>query len=189
MLTLRRSWLFTTSLVLAVGVLGRSGLAYEESCHIAIRALQYFASVDPHARQYALIAQSLIKTTTKHVKERERRVRMKRKQASSQLFGIVSNDVEDRELDAASASVAQNQTAPPVAIPEPDHLHMNPVPEDWTMYDADFFALPWLNESDAGLQDFLQPGRQTLDGSSLADIPLFPMYDQMGGPVGNIVGI
>lgn len=52
---------------------------------------------------------------------------------------------------------------------------------DWTIYDADFFALPWLNESDQGLQDFLQPGRHTLDGENLADIPLFPMYDQMGG--------
>jgi hypothetical protein len=50
---------------------------------------------------------------------------------------------------------------------------------DWTIYDADFFALPWPNENDEGLQEFLQPGRQTIDGS-LVDIPLFPMYDQLG---------
>ena len=40
--------------------------------------------------------------------------------------------------------------------------------------------MPWIDESDQGLQDFLQPGRHTLDGGSLADIPLFPMYDQTG---------
>ncbi|EGP85099.1 uncharacterized protein MYCGRDRAFT_11785, partial [Zymoseptoria tritici IPO323] len=88
----RKSWLFTTSLVLAVGVLGRSGLAYEESCKASIQCMEYFAEVDPHARQYALIVQSLIGTTTKHVKERESRLRSERKQASSQLFGILPSD-------------------------------------------------------------------------------------------------
>jgi hypothetical protein len=51
---------------------------------------------------------------------------------------------------------------------------------DWTIYDADFFALPWPNENDLGLQDFLQPGTH-LDGATVADIPLFPIYDQQAG--------
>lgn len=57
----------------------------------------------------------------------------------------------------------------------------SPDPFDWTIYDADFFALPWPTESDQGLQDFLQPGTHTLDGASVADIPLFPIYDQQPG--------
>lgn len=54
-------------------------------------------------------------------------------------------------------------------------------PSDWTIYDADFFSMPWMNENDQGLQDFLQPGTHTFDGASIADIPLFPMYDQQSG--------
>lgn len=46
------------------------------------------------------------------------------------------------------------------------------------MYDADFFALPWPTEYDSGLQDFLQPSTHTSNGASIADIPLFPIYDQ-----------
>ena len=52
---------------------------------------------------------------------------------------------------------------------------------DWTIYDAEFFALPWPNENDQGLQDFLQPGTHNLDGATVADIPLFPIYDQHTG--------
>ncbi|SMQ53578.1 unnamed protein product [Zymoseptoria tritici ST99CH_3D7] len=184
------SWLFTTSLVLAVGVLGRSGLAYEESCKASIQCIEYFAEVDPHARQYVLIVQSLIQTTTKHVKERESRLRSERKQASSQLFGILPSDALGSQPVPEPVSMAPNDAMSAASMPpQQDMLNMNPVPEDWTMYDADFFALPWLNESDVGLQDFLQPGRQNLDGSSLADIPLFPMYDQMGGSFGDNTGL
>jgi hypothetical protein len=53
------------------------------------------------------------------------------------------------------------------------------------MYDADFFALPWSSENDQGLQDFLQPGTHNFGGETVADIPLFPIYDQqMGGALG-----
>ncbi|KAF2171153.1 hypothetical protein M409DRAFT_64089 [Zasmidium cellare ATCC 36951] len=145
------SWLFTTSLVLAVGTLGRTGLSFEGTCRSSIQCLDYFSKVDPHARQYSVIVQSLLKTATEHVRKRELHQRSQRKQASSQLFGLLPLESEDTILSDA--------------------------PSDWTFYDADFFALPWTNENDQGLQDFLQPGRQTLDGA-LADIPLFPLYDQ-----------
>lgn len=89
-----RSWLFTTSLVLAVGILGRSGTAFEDHCRASIACLDYFAEVDPHARQYSLVVQALLKTTTTHVKARELRLRSQRKQASSQLFGLLPLDNE-----------------------------------------------------------------------------------------------
>jgi hypothetical protein len=177
-LMISRSWLFTTSLVLAVGVLGRSGLSFEENCKASIRCLDYFATVDPHARQYSSIVKALLQTTTELVKKREQSLRSQRKQASSQLFGLLPLDTARR-----SSSPQPRQAVP--AVPNLLSASLDEVtqstdqPLDWTIYDADFFALPWSNENDEGLQDFLQPGRQTIDGS-LADIPLFPMYDQIG---------
>ena len=169
-----RSWLFTTSLVLAVGVLGRSGLSFDGHCKASIRCLDYFATSDPHARQYSVIVQAILTTCIEHVKKRELRLRSQRKQASSQLFGL-----QPLESSRAISAPQHSQAAPaePTVVPE-EQSHTTDAPFDWTIYDADFFALPWSNENDVGLQDFLQPGRQTVDGS-LADIPLFPMYDQV----------
>lgn len=182
-LTSNRSWLFTTSLVLAVGNLGRCGLAFESTCQSSIHCLDYFAKVDPHARQYSLIVQSLLKTVIKHVQEREIRLQSRRKQASSQLFGLLP--IDDHETEAEPVPFERPSDRSALSISEQETSSASAAPLDWTMYDADFFAMPWLNETDEGLQDFLQPGRQTLDGS-LADIPLFPMYDQMTGAFGNI---
>lgn len=175
-----RSWLFTTSLVLAVGVLGHSGLTFREDCQASIRCLDYFGKVDPHARQYSLTVQSLLKTTTMHVRQREQHLRSQQKQASSQLFGLLPStfnipgqDIERRRRH----STVQSFTS---SVPEQDSAIAS-APSDWTIYDADFFSMPWMNENDQGLQGFLQPGTHTFDGASIADIPLFPMYDQQSG--------
>jgi hypothetical protein len=135
--------------------------------------------VDPHARQYLITVQSLLKTTTTHVKKRELRLRSQQKQASSQLFGLLPSDTTPQPLDLEHGrrqSIAQSFRS---SAPAEDTSSSAPAPPDWTIYDADFFALPWLNENDQGLQDFLQPGTHT--GASIADIPLFPMYDQQTG--------
>lgn len=178
------AWLFTTSLVLAVGVLGRSGLSFEENCNASIGCLEYFAAVDPHARQYSVIVQALIRTTTEHVRKRELNMRSRRKQASSQLFGLLpleSASAQGRGLnqDLAISGVQSQPHLPELSQPSQESQSAS-ASFDWTIYDADFFALPWPNENDEGLQEFLQPGRQTVDGS-LADLPLFPMYDQTTG--------
>lgn len=132
--------------------------------------------------------QSLLKTVVKHVHERELRLQSRRKLASSQLFGLLPLDDQDAEPEPSTAR-ADYRSTPAVSEQEISSAAVAPAAAtlDWTMYDADFFAMPWLNETDEGLQDFLQPGRQTLDGS-LADIPLFPMYDQMTGPFGPDLG-
>jgi hypothetical protein len=177
---IERSWLFTTSLVLAVGVLGHSGMTFKDDCQASIRCLDYFGKVDPHARQYSLTVQSLLKTTTAHVRQREEQLRLQQKQASSQLFGLLPatastprQDIIHRRrhstVQSFASSVAEQENA------------VAPAPSDWTIYDADFFSMPWMNENDQGLQGFLQPGTHTFDGASIADIPLFPMYDQQSG--------
>ncbi|KAI8939170.1 hypothetical protein NX059_005002 [Plenodomus lindquistii] len=174
------SWLFTATLVLAVGGLGESGLTLQPNCTDAIHCLDYFGKADPHARQYSLIVHSLTKVITSHVKKRELQLRLQRKQASSELFGL---------LPSISGARTQPLDEGPSRLPPEtrgsDPMHQIPStsmdPFDWTIYDADFFALPWPNENDQGLQDFLQPGTHTLDGASIADIPLFPIYDQQIG--------
>ncbi|EME43349.1 hypothetical protein DOTSEDRAFT_174156 [Dothistroma septosporum NZE10] len=176
------SWLFNASLVLAMGIVGRSGLALEENCNTSIQCLDYFASIDPHAQQYATTVRAILTTTVNHVHNREKHFQLQRKQASSELFGLLSKDID--ETDGPSEPTEETTDDPPGSS-EAQRQSCADAPLDgaWTYYDADFFALPWLDENDQGLQDFLQPGRQTLDGS-MADLPLFPMYDHMAGSFG-----
>lgn len=149
---------------------------------MSIRCLHYFGATDPHAQQYSVIVQSLLNITTKHAKERERTQRLQRKQASSDLFGLLpslstlSTPTQRRgtndTLHTTGSTLMQGLSRDSSSV----------VPSyDWTIYDADFFALPWPNENDQGLQDFLQPGTHNLDGATVADIPLFPIYDQQTG--------
>ncbi|KAH7366620.1 hypothetical protein BKA66DRAFT_425046 [Pyrenochaeta sp. MPI-SDFR-AT-0127] len=174
------SWLFTTSLVLAVGILGRSGRTFQDSCEASAQCLDYFGKVDPTARQYSLIVRSLLRVTTAHVQKRELHSRMQRKEASSQLFGLLSSDTDTRQHGLQSP--VPQPTSEPLVSYASEHGHAPTTPlVDWTFYDADFFAMPWPTENDQGLQDFLQPGTHTLDGASVADIPLFPIYDQHTG--------
>ena len=151
-----------------------------DSCKDAIICMDHFGQVDPHARQYSQVAQSLLKITTAHAKKRELHLRRKRKQASSELFGLLPSE----------PTGLQPQTEECEAQPGPGSLisrdsiqrHVSSAaPLDWTIYDADFFAMPWPSENDQGLQDFLQPGTHNLDGVSVADIPLFPIHDQQTG--------
>lgn len=220
---------------------------------LQIDILNHFSTqigkADPHARQYSLIVQALLKTTVTHVKKRELHLRSRRKQASSQLFGMmppVPSDTDETEVPTSNESFspvlttnAQQRASVDVASEQAGnvagksllslrarftssvttarrfgaqsmvfnrgratsrrdknsgthfeamflftpytHLLMLFLLLDWTIYDADFFALPWLNENDQGLRDFLQPGTHNLNGASMADIPLFPMYNQQLG--------
>lgn len=160
--------------------MGRAGSMFKEPCESSIRCLDYFGRVDPHARQYSLIVQSLLNLTASHVKRRQRELQLRRKQASSELFGLPAADAgptSDRPADSHVPNPSE-----PVTSYDSETSTGVTAPVDWTMYDADFFALPWPTEYDPGLQDFLQPGTHNSDGASVADIPLFPIYDQQIDP-------
>lgn len=83
------SWLFASSLVLGLGLLGGFGRIIEKYCRAAIAALEYFAQADAHAVQYALIAKSLLATALEYLEKREMRERQQRTESSAQLFGLV----------------------------------------------------------------------------------------------------
>ena len=142
--------------------------------------MDYFGEVDPHARQYSHVAQSLLKITTAHAKKKELHLRRKRKQASSELFGLLPSEQTPRAYPINGAQLPPDSRSLASAAPAQRNLTAQ-APLDWTIYDSDFFALPWPSENDQGLQDFLQPGTHNIDGASVADIPLFPIHDQQMG--------
>lgn len=177
-----RPWLFTAALVLAVGLLGQSGPVFEKTCIDSIHCLDYFGKTDPHARQYSLIVQSLLKTTASHAKEREAIQRLQRQQATSELFGLLPSLSNTGPRASTPRDIRPNHATESIIPQGPlPAAPLNTAPYDWTIYDADFFALPWSSENDQGLQDFLQPGTHNFGGEAVADIPLFPIYDQQMG--------
>ncbi|EAA30193.2 hypothetical protein GE21DRAFT_10508 [Neurospora crassa] len=83
------SWLFASSLVLGLGLLGGFGRIIEKYCRASIAALEYFAEADAHAVQYSLIAKSLLNTALVYLEKREMQDRLRRTESSSQLFGLI----------------------------------------------------------------------------------------------------
>jgi hypothetical protein len=83
------SWLFASSLVLGVGLLGGFGRILEKHCRASIAALEHLAQADAHAAQYALIARSLLATALLYLERREVRERQLRTESSALLFGLV----------------------------------------------------------------------------------------------------
>ncbi|KAL3958219.1 hypothetical protein ACCO45_006381 [Purpureocillium lilacinum] len=83
------SWLFASSLVLGVGLLGGFGRILEKHGRAAIAALDHLAKADGHAVQYSLVAQSLLETAREYLEQREAQERLRRTENSSQLFGLI----------------------------------------------------------------------------------------------------
>lgn len=87
-----RSWLFAASLVLGVGLLGGFSRILEKYTRMSIQAMDHLAQNDAHARQYSLIAQSLLTTALEHLERQDLQDRMRRTENSSHLFGLVAPD-------------------------------------------------------------------------------------------------
>ncbi|EGR52967.1 fungal specific transcription factor domain-containing protein [Trichoderma reesei QM6a] len=97
------SWLFAASLVLGVGLLGGFGRILEKYTQLSIQTMEHFAQNDAHAKQYSLIAQSLLTTALEHLERQDLQERMRRTESSSQLFGLGAPDARYRgSLDRPS---------------------------------------------------------------------------------------
>lgn len=59
---------------------------------MSIQAMDHLAQNDAHARQYSLIAQSLLTTALEHLERQDLQDRMRRTENSSHLFGLVAPD-------------------------------------------------------------------------------------------------
>lgn len=85
------SWMFSASLVLGVGLMGSFGRILEKYMRMSIQILDHFAKSDSHARQYSLIAQSLLSTALEFLEKKELEERQRRTENSSQLFGLMTD--------------------------------------------------------------------------------------------------
>ncbi|OTB02843.1 hypothetical protein M426DRAFT_13091 [Hypoxylon sp. CI-4A] len=97
------SWLFASSLVLGVGLLGGFGRILEKYARMSIDSLKYFAEYDAHAMQYSLIAESLLSSALKYLQRRDVDERLRITESSSQLFGLVPKERPQQEGGARSA--------------------------------------------------------------------------------------
>ncbi|KAK5124999.1 hypothetical protein LTR85_001189 [Meristemomyces frigidus] len=86
------SWLFASSLVLGLGLLGGFGRVLEKYARTSIAGLDFFAKSDAHAVQYSVIAKSLLATAVGYLESREMQERLQRTASSSQLFGLVPRE-------------------------------------------------------------------------------------------------
>ncbi|KAI1645806.1 fungal-specific transcription factor domain-containing protein [Daldinia loculata] len=86
------SWLFASSLVLGVGLLGGFGRILEKYARMSIAGLEYFARSDAHALQYSLIAKSLLSSALKHLQKQDIDERLRITESSSKLFGLVPKE-------------------------------------------------------------------------------------------------
>ncbi|KAL5594929.1 hypothetical protein FOVSG1_008618 [Fusarium oxysporum f. sp. vasinfectum] len=100
------SWLFASSLVLGVGLLGGFGRVLEKYTRMAIHALDHCSKHDTHAGQYSLIAQSLLTTALEYLEKRELAERQRRTENSSQLFGLIPSDTMDSSPTFTGQSMA-----------------------------------------------------------------------------------
>ncbi|OTA92932.1 hypothetical protein M434DRAFT_73907 [Hypoxylon sp. CO27-5] len=89
---LQSSWLFASSLVLGVGLLGGFGRILEKYAHMSIAALEYLAEHDAHAMQYSLIAKSLLSSALKYLQRKDMDERLRITETSSQLFGLIPKE-------------------------------------------------------------------------------------------------
>ncbi|KAL2019343.1 hypothetical protein VTK56DRAFT_9723 [Thermocarpiscus australiensis] len=117
------SWLFASSLVLGVGLLGGFGRILEKHCSASIAALEYFAQADAHAMQYSLIAKSLLNTALEYLEQREIQERQQRTESSSQLFGLLpltSREACNVNRDRRSSGTYQSDSPGERSAPKAD---------------------------------------------------------------------
>ena len=81
---------------------------------MSINCLEHFASVDPHARQYVLISQTLLETTKKHAQDRRITQKRLRREATSNLFGLLPT--ENDSTEAASVISADMRLQSSIAL-------------------------------------------------------------------------
>lgn len=180
-MTMFRSWLFASSLVLGVGLLGGFGRILEKYTRMSIQALDHFAKSDTHATQYSLIAQSLLTTALEHLERQELQERHRRTESSSQLFGLIPHDTR---TNSAAQRDSTAQTSSPMAPRRHASLDGSlPPHQTFDMGSGD------IDTSFLGLTESLLQtpdmnywnGNMGSDGDAGSALNLFPLLDAGGG--------
>ncbi|KAK1993959.1 fungal-specific transcription factor domain-containing protein [Colletotrichum falcatum] len=176
------SWLFASSLILGVGLLGSFGRILEKYTRNSIMVLEHFAKGDAHASQYSLIAKSLLKAALDYLEKKELQERTQRTESSSQLFGLVPCD---NTLADQGAHPATNNHATPTSADRASNTKSN------GLFSGDLgLGSPSFADLDASFADISAslprtPDLAALDGrndgdNSLSDLNLFQLLDGDG---------
>ncbi|KAH7166711.1 hypothetical protein DER46DRAFT_504416 [Fusarium sp. MPI-SDFR-AT-0072] len=143
------SWLFASSLVLGVGLLGGFGRVLEKYTRMAIHALDHCSKHDTHAGQYSLIAQSLLTTALEYLEKRELAERQRRTENSSQLFGLIPSDT----MDSSPTTFLQHNGLQNVGSPlfgDLDSAFLGLSESMMQTPDPSYWGGPMGNEADSG---------------------------------------
>ncbi|KAM0511006.1 hypothetical protein ACHAPE_010321 [Trichoderma viride] len=174
------SWLFAASLVLGVGLLGGFSRILEKYTRMSIQAMDHLAQNDAHARQYSLIAQSLLTTALEHLERQDLQDRLRRTENSSHLFGLVAPDARS-PLNKSPAPVLHAKTLDATAPNNNELLQsqsLAPSPRMGEM-DSIFLGLsePMLHTPDTTYWD----GIVGNDDDPNSALNLFPLLETGGG--------
>ncbi|KAI9734623.1 MAG: hypothetical protein M1834_002224 [Cirrosporium novae-zelandiae] len=192
------SWLFTTSLVLGLALLGDFGRIFEKYAGASIHSLEYFAKRDPHALQYSSIAKSLVATALEHLEKKELQERHQRIESTSQLFGLIHGQGEEQpvrlapkqlEPDFANGGNEQNGVSNTrrgiieAGVPNNSQGSLQSIPDvippDWTGLDmsnpADYLTLSGGLSHHTEFSDDVNLG----DGQHdlFGELSLFPVFE------------
>ncbi|KAH7231924.1 hypothetical protein B0J15DRAFT_517887 [Fusarium solani] len=160
------SWLFASSLVLGIGLLGGFGRILEKYTRMSIHALDHCSKHDTHARQYSLIAQSLLTAALEYLEKRELAERQRRTENSSQLFGLIPSEAG---TDSTSPAVTRDPSHPVASVGSPPFGDL----------DSAFLG---LSESMLQTPDPSYWGGPTgMEGDSGSALNLFALLDAGGG--------
>ncbi|KAI1801555.1 hypothetical protein F4811DRAFT_563892 [Daldinia bambusicola] len=174
------SWLFASSLVLGVGLLGGFGRILEKYAWMSITGLEYFARGDAHALQYSLIAKSLLSSALKHLQKQDVDERLRITESSSRLFGLVPKERPPHEnpppTDDTQPGMLSSDTGTagvPQSLPMHD-LFSSPFHD----IDPALLSLGYSFDSTAGA--FLGRDQQDRIDHVFGALNLFPLLDGNG---------
>ncbi|KAF4971701.1 hypothetical protein FZEAL_9765 [Fusarium zealandicum] len=183
------SWLFASSLVLGIGLLGGFGRILEKYTRMSIHALDHCSKHDTHARQYSLIAESLLTAALEYLEKRELVERQRRTENSSQLFGLIPSDAA---ADSSSPMLPRD-TSQPIPSPSSNNRPRESLDRSFLQHNGlQAVGSPPFGDLDSaflGLNESLLQtpdasywgGPMGADGDSGSALNLFALLDAGGG--------
>ncbi|KAL2176513.1 uncharacterized protein P884DRAFT_202844 [Thermothelomyces heterothallicus CBS 202.75] len=177
------SWLFASSLVLGMGLMGGFGRIIEKHCRASIAALEYFAQADAHAVQYSLIAKSLLSTALQYLERREIEERQQRTESSSQLFGLIPRTTRVGNNCDRGLSRSRQSSSPQKGAGGSDKAHSGHLDNREPRFNFDFESTLLGLADMSGTPDFSVAGADSLDPDaerSFGALNLFPLLETDG---------
>ncbi|KAI8627786.1 IDO-domain-containing protein [Xylariaceae sp. FL1651] len=172
------SWLFASSLVVGVGLLGGFGRALEKQARMSVAALEHFAKHDAHASQYARIAESLRLCALGYLEKRDAEDRRRIAEESTQLFGLVPQSHRASRVQTRnhSSEILMSNLRGNISGPESSQPWES---EPFDDFDPSIFSFSDAHVSQADFQPAHSNMHDTAD-QVFGAVNLFPLLDGNG---------